>query len=73
MDVELKQATGQVRSAILAMQHREKRLKNTTTKLSLHYTRLAHTTASVELLQEILGMLMQDPDLWTDEEPIIPF
>lgn len=73
MDVELQQATGQLRLALMAMQHRNIRLQGTSTRYSRHYNKLAHTVAAISLLEELLGMLLQDPDNWDIEPEIVPF
>lgn len=73
MDIELRNATSQLRLALLSMQHRHKRLVATTERKSRHYNRLQHTAAAVSLLEELLGMLLQDPDHWDDEPESVPF
>ena len=73
MDTELQAATSTLRLSLMAMQQREKRLKKTVSKLSRHYSRVAHTGAAIALLEQLLGMMLQDPDHWDDEPDVIPF
>lgn len=73
MDVELTQAAGQLRLALLVLQHRRKRLQNTKTKLSRHYNRVQHTEALIGLLEELNGLVLQDPDNWDSEPELVPF
>lgn len=73
MDKELQQATSQLRLALMCLQQREKRLQNTGRKLSRHYNRVQHTQAMIGLLEEILGVALQDPDVWDDEPDLVPF
>ncbi len=73
MDAELAQAVSQVKLATMALLAREKRLKKTTNRMSRHYSKLAHTFAARMLLEEVAGMLQQDPDLWDEEPEIAPF
>ena len=72
-DTELTVATGHVRGALLVMKHRRTRLETTKTKLSRHYNTLIHTEATINLLHELEGFLIQDPDNWDDEPESVPF
>lgn len=73
MDIELQQAQGQLRMALMCLQARDKRLRLMRSKWSRHYTRISHTKAMIGLLEELLGVVMQDPDVWDDEPDIVPF
>lgn len=73
MDSELATAQAHIKLAYQVLEHRLKRLESTRSKLSRHYNRLAHTRAMIELLQQIAGLVHQDPDLWDDEPESIPF
>lgn len=73
MDIELLTATRQVKLALITMRHRQARLETTRSKLSRHYNRLNHTRATIGLLEELAGMMIQDPDHWDDEPELAPF
>lgn len=72
-DNEITVAEAQLRSAKLVLEHRLKRLKNKRSKLSLHYNRLRHTQILLSLVEEVLGVIQQDPDHWDDEPDLVPF
>lgn len=73
MDTELSVAISHVTLARKVMEARAKRLAETRTKLSRHYNRVRHTKAMIDLLEELGGVLEQDPDKWDDEPELIPF
>lgn len=73
MVTELKIVRSHLRLCAMALEERQKRLDNTTSKLSLHYNRVAHTAMMLELVQELQGLATQDPDLWEDEPDVVPF
>lgn len=73
MDTELGVTMQHLKLAIACMDARHTRLSNSRTKLSRHYNKLQHTRAALQLLEEVLGMLYQDPDRWDDEPDLVPF
>lgn len=73
MDIELAAARANLKLAEQALTIRRKRLENTTTKLSRHYNTVQHTEALIGLLQELRGLLEQDPQKWDDEPDLVPF
>lgn len=72
-DIQLVAARSQVRLALMAMEQRRKILAKLESKLSRHYNRVAHTEATIILMEELLGMMLQDPDHWDDEPELVPF
>ncbi len=73
MDKELAAASAHARLMELALIERASRLDKTTSRLSRHYNRVAHTDALLAALKDLQGMIEQDPDLWSTEEEQIPF
>ena len=73
MDVEYVTCRSKLQLALMAMRERERRLRRTRNRLSRHYNRLQHTVIVVALLEELLGVMEQDPDNWEDEPDLIPF
>ncbi len=73
MDVNLSVAESRVHLALKNMHDRLKHLENTSSKGSLHYNRLAHTKAIINMMSELLGAIKQDPDHWEDEPDLVPF
>lgn len=73
MDVELQAARSHARLMIAVLIAREKRLQQTKSKLSLHYNTVAHTRVLIGLVEELQGVLEQDPQMWEDEPDIVPF
>ena len=73
MDTELQVVADQLRLAEMALEHRLKKLENTRSKLSRHYNRVSHTTALLSLVQEMRGVVLQDPDVWDEEPDLVPF
>lgn len=73
MSNELVQARNQVRLALLIMVNRAKRLAEKRSKMSRHYNRVQHTNILIDLLQELLGVMSQDPDEWDNEPDKVPF
>ncbi len=73
MDVHLSVAESRVHLALNNMHERARLLEKTRSKKSLHYNRVAHTKAIINLLSELLGVMKQDPDNWEDEPDLVPF
>ena len=73
MDIELQVVRSHLRLAAMALQQRTRKLENTRSKLSRHYSTVAHTAALLVLLEELQGLVLQDPDLWDDEPENVPF
>lgn len=73
MNQELLVARANCKLALQAMTSRRKRLQNTRSKLSRHYSTARHTDAMIALLEELLGFMMQDPEEWDNEEELLPF
>lgn len=73
MDTELSVAKSHLTGAGLVLRHRHKRLENTRSRMSRHYNRLQHTDILISLIEEILGLIEQDPDMWDDNPDIVPF
>lgn len=69
----MKQVIGQLKLVQLVLEHRQKRLVSTTTKLSRHYSTLRHTDAMLAFLEEMQGVCQQDPTNWDDEPDLVPF
>lgn len=73
MDTELKAASSHIKLALLVLREREKRLANTRSKPSRHWNRVRHTAVLVSLIEELQGVVLQDPDNWDDEPEAVPF
>lgn len=73
MDIELKTAAMHLRLAALALTERGSRLESARTRMSRHYNRVQHTAALIALLEELRGVIQQDPDLWDDNPDDVPF
>ncbi len=73
MDTDIRLVRGQLNTSLKMLKLRRQRLEESKQKLSRHFSKLAHTRAMEGLLEELLGLLHQDPDLWDDEPDIVPF
>ncbi len=73
MDADLSAANAHLYLTMLCLVARQSRLEKTTTRMSRHYSRIAHTVALIHLVEELQGLVQQDPDMWDDEPDLVPF
>jgi predicted metal-dependent HD superfamily phosphohydrolase len=73
MDKELTWAHTQLGIAKQLLETRHTKLTSSRTKRSRHYNKVAHTQAMIGLMDELLGLMEQDPDRWDDEWELVPF
>jgi len=41
--------------------------------MSLHFSRIRHTNIMLNLVNELRGVVEQDPENWDDEPDVVPF
>ncbi len=73
MDVELQVTHSHLKLILVALKQRQKRLVLASSRLSRHYNRTNHTATLIVLVEELQGVVLQDPDNWDDEPDLVPF
>lgn len=73
MDADLSAANAHLRLAEMALAHRLAELEKSKSRMSRHYSRMAHTAALLILVNELQGLVAQDPDEWDEEPELVPF
>lgn len=73
MDQYLSALRSQLAMCEKLLVERTKKVARDPQGLSTYNARLTHTLAMYHLVQELRGMVEQDPDLWEDEPDIVPF
>lgn len=73
MKVHLTQTMSHLQLCLIIMKDRRVRVERSAVGLLLRQHRLMHTDMAIALLEELLGMMHQDPDKWEDEPDLVPF
>lgn len=73
MDHFLEGVQSHLKLCRLLLEARLSKIENSKTKLSRDYNRMKHTRAMVGLIEELEGVVTQDPDNWDEEPESVPF
>lgn len=73
MDAHITAVRSHLKLANAVLEERLRALETTRTRLSRHYSTVAHTRAMLTLVEELRGLAEQDPDMWDAEPDIVPF
>lgn len=73
MDVYLQAVKAHLRLCELSLEARLKLVEKTAIGRSRRQSRLDHTAAMLSYVQELQGMVTQDPDEWDEESALAPF
>ncbi len=73
MDTYLQNVDSHLKLCRLLLIDRIKKLEASKKRESRHYSRLAHSRALLSLIEEVAGLVLQDPDVWDEEPDLVPF
>lgn len=73
MDNQLKLIEMMLKTAIGMAKSRQVDIESKPVGLSRRWSRLRHTEAIIGLLEELQGVVAQDPDHWDDDPELLPF
>lgn len=73
MDPYINAAASHLKLADNTLRARLDKLEKATTKTSRHYNKIQHTHSMISLIEELRGIVLQDPDMWDEEPDLVPF
>lgn len=72
-DIYLEEVRRHLEQCERLLKERTKKVSRDKTGLTTYEARVSHTLTMYHLVQELRGVVMQDPDHWADEPDIVPF
>lgn len=73
MDTYLAAVRSHLKLSRMMLQERLKVVEKSPVGLIRRQARIEHSRAMLSLIEEVEGIVMQDPDMWDEEPGLVPF